>query len=150
MKPSQLKLKGMKPKRKKPIKRKKAKKVKPKSLRDELEALQKAIVIKVYGTACYTCPAKDLQGSNCQLGHVPWPRSQLSIPSKFDTRFTRIQCYKCNIWDKGRGADAAMKMLKEGIDLEMMWAENVAEKGKTFNNKWFVGKIADYTLQLHG
>lgn len=113
-----------------------------------LEVLQKQVVRALYGNDCYTCSAKNLQGSNCQLGHVPWPRSQLSTVCKFDYRYTRMQCFKCNIWDKGRGADALRRMQREEINVDILEAHNLATKGKVCNTKWFDQKIAEYTQLL--
>ena len=70
---------------------------------------------------CYTCDAKDLQGANKQLGHVPWPKSVLSAYLKYDMRCLRWQCYHCNINCGGQGAEAYKRMLKE--------------EGKAFMNK---------------
>jgi hypothetical protein len=67
----------------------------------------------LYKNDCYTCPAKNLQGSNKQLGHVPWPKSVLSAFAKYDMRFLRWQCMRCNIHGGGMGAEAYEKMLKE-------------------------------------
>lgn len=73
----------------------------------------KPIVIKLYGNNCYTCPAKNLQGVNCQLGHVPYPKSILGAYLKYDIRCLRIQCYSCNINKGGMGAEAYKRMLRE-------------------------------------
>lgn len=62
---------------------------------------------------CYTCEAKDLQGSNKQLGHVPWPKAVLGAYLKYDMRCLRWQCYHCNINCGGMGAEAYKRMLKE-------------------------------------
>ena|SRR3990167_1581903 len=62
---------------------------------------------------CYTCPAKDLQGSNKQLGHVPWPKATLSALLKYDLRLLKYQCYRCNINFSGMGGIAFDKMLQE-------------------------------------
>ena len=62
---------------------------------------------------CYTCPAKDLQGRNKQLGHVPYPKSLLSAFLKYDMRLLRWQCYGCNINGGGQGAEAYKRMLRE-------------------------------------
>jgi len=66
-----------------------------------------------YKNDCYTCPAKNLQGSNCQLGHVPWPKSILGANLKYDMRVLRFQCMRCNIHQGGMGAEAYKKMLRE-------------------------------------
>lgn len=133
------------PKRgRKTLKKAAKKRVKPIKYPKVLEALQKRVVLKIYGNDCFTCPAKNLQGSNCQLGHVPWPRSQLSTICKFDYRFTRMQCFKCNIWDKGRGADALMRMVEEGIDVQAMRDTNVNTKGVVCGKKYYEEKITEY------
>ena len=113
-----------------------------------LEALQKAVVIKKYGNDCFTCDATNLQKSNCQLGHVPWPRAILSTECKFDIRFTRIQCFRDNIHLGGQGAVALKRMQDEGIDTNAMWELNKATKGKVYSSKWFEEKILDYTEML--
>ena len=79
----------------------------------EIWKLVKPIVIKLYGNNCYTCPAKNLVGANCQLGHVPWPKSTLGAYLKYDLRCLRIQCFACNIHRGGMGAEAYKRMLKE-------------------------------------
>lgn len=128
--------------------RSKPRKIKPNKLRKELEKLQKEITIRKYGRDCYTCPAKALQKSNCQLGHVPWPRSVLSVECKFSTDYTRIQCYMCNIWRGGMGAVAYKRMQGEGVDLELLWQRNEANKGKTFGPKQLQEKIDQYRALL--
>ncbi len=62
---------------------------------------------------CYTCPATDLQGSNGQLGHVPWPKATLSAFLKYDLRLLKYQCYRCNINFSGMGGVAYPKMIGE-------------------------------------
>lgn len=71
------------------------------------------IVAEQFGTDCYTCGAKNLQGSNKQLGHVPWPKAELGAYLKYDIRVLRYQCYRCNINMGGMGAEAYKRMFKE-------------------------------------
>lgn len=71
------------------------------------------IVAEQFGKDCYTCGKKNLQGSDCQLGHVPWPKASLGAFLKYDIRVLRFQCYSCNIWKSGLGAEAYKRMLKE-------------------------------------
>ena len=61
---------------------------------------------------CYTCPAKDIQGSNKQLGHL-WSKATLSAYLKYDMRVLHWQCFRCNINGGGMGADYYARMLKE-------------------------------------
>lgn len=117
-------------------------------LKEQLEAVQKQVVIQTYGRDCFTCPSKGLEGKNCQLGHVPWPRTDLSTECKFNPQYTRIQCFVCNVHKGGRGAFALQRMIREGIDTEYLWALNISTKGKTYNRAWFETKLAEYTSQL--
>lgn len=55
------------------------------------------------GHVCYTCGKSDLQGSDCQTGHM-LPKSTLGAYMKYDLRNLRIQCTRCNIWGGGMGA----------------------------------------------
>ena len=70
----------------------------------------------LYKNNCYTCPAKDLQGSNCQLGHL-WAKASLGAYLKYDLRLLRWQCMRCNQFMGGMGADFFLRM----------WEENGAE-----------------------
>ena len=72
------------------------------------------IIKNKYGTDCYTCPAKNLIGSNCQLGHL-YPKACLGAFLKYDLRVLRFQCFRCNINLGGNGAVYYQKILeKEG------------------------------------
>lgn len=62
---------------------------------------------------CYTCGAKNLQGSNRQLGHVPWPKATLGANLKYDLRVLKWQCFRCNINFSGLGGVAYPKMERE-------------------------------------
>lgn len=66
------------------------------------------------GVDCYTCHATNLEGSNRQLGHVPYPKSTLGAYMKYDVfRCLKWQCMRCNIHGGGMGAEAYKRMLKE-------------------------------------
>ena len=82
-------------------------------LEDLLWVECKRIVDKMYGTNCYTCPAKNLIGANKQLGHVPWAKATLGANLKYDIRVLRNQCFRCNIHLGGQGAEAYKRMLRE-------------------------------------
>jgi hypothetical protein len=71
---------------------------------------------------CYTCSAKNIEGSNRQLGHVPWPKSVLSAFLKYDLRCLKYQCYSCNINKGGMGAEAYKRLLKEN---GKVWMDNL-------------------------
>ena len=44
---------------------------------------------------CYTCGAKDLQGSNKQLGHM-WSKATLSACLKYELDILEWQCSRSN------------------------------------------------------
>lgn len=73
----------------------------------------KALANKDGTVDCYTCPAKNLQGSNRQLGHVPWPKSTLGAFLKYDLRILKWQCMRCNQFMGGMGGDAYLRMHEE-------------------------------------
>lgn len=70
------------------------------------------IILDRYKHECYTCGAKNLEGSNRQVGHM-WSKATLSAFMKYDLRILRLQCYRCNINCGGRGAEFYARMLKE-------------------------------------
>lgn len=70
------------------------------------------IVAEQFGTDCFTCGAKNLQGSNKQLGHM-WAKASLGAFLKYDIRLLRFQCATCNLFRGGMGADFYKRMLKE-------------------------------------
>ena len=113
-------------------------------LKEELWQLCRQIVFKTYGTDCYTCEAKNLEGSNCQGGHMPWHSSELAECLKRDPRFVRAQCFNCNMRKGGKGGTAYLRMEKEGIDVKALWAENLAAKGKVCPTQWFRDEIERY------
>lgn len=61
---------------------------------------------------CYTCGARDLQGSNKQLGHM-WAKASIGAILKYELDILEWQCAKCNIWGGGMGADFYKRKLKE-------------------------------------
>lgn len=100
----------------KPMRKTRLKKVSKKSIskiQRELWVECRRVAELWYKKDCYTCPAKNLVGSNCQLGHVPYPKSVLGANLKYDMRVLRWQCFACNIHRGGAGAEAYKRMLKE-------------------------------------
>ena len=94
------------------------KKTTPRKLQDKLWVVIKQIVLELYENDCYTCGSKNLQGANCQLGHM-WAKASLSAHLKYDIRVLRIQCFRCNIHLGGQGAMFYARMLKEIGQKEM-------------------------------
>lgn len=93
----------------------------------------------LYKNDCYTCPAKNLIGANCQLGHVPWAKSTLGANLKYDMRVLRWQCMRCNIHAGGQGAEAYKRMLREEGQAYMDKLEEERKKSV---------KAYDYFLEL--
>ena len=112
--------------------------------KEALEVVQKALVILKYGNDCYTCPQRALEGSNCHLGHVPWPRAHLSVQCIYTVDYTRIQCYSCNINKGGMGAVALERMKSEGIDTDALLKVSNQTKGKPIPLSWFTQKREEY------
>jgi hypothetical protein len=88
---------------------------------------------------CYTCQARNIQGSNRQLGHVPYPKSILGANLKYDMRVLKFQCYHCNINCGGMGAEALKRMTKE-------YGQEFMEKLEKDRN--ISVKAMDYYLEL--
>jgi len=86
-----------------------------------------------YKNDCYTCNAKNLQGSNKQLGHVPYPKSVLGANLKYDMKVLRWQCMRCNIYGGGMGGEAYKRMLKE--------------EGKSYMNE--LEKMKQYSVKAY-
>lgn len=74
---------------------------------------------------CFTCEAKNLQGSNAQCGHFI-PSSTCGAYLRFDLRNLALQCMRCNIHGGGQGA---------------IFYENLKRKhGQAFVNQLFADK----------
>lgn len=80
-------------------------------------------VFEMYGTDCYTCPAKNLKGVNLQCGHL-WAKASLGAYLKYDTRLLRPQCMRCNIHHGGQGAVFYARLLREIGPVAMEQLEN--------------------------
>ena len=91
---------------------KKVSKVPIVKLQKKIWDLCREITRKRYPKICYTCD-KPLQSSrDMHTGHM-WAKAALGAYLKYDLRILRIQCFTCNIWGGGRGADFYARMLKE-------------------------------------
>ena len=74
-----------------------------KAITNELWELCRQITFNRHGTNCYTCPQRNLEGSNRQCGHG-FPKGALGAVMKYDLRILKPQCYSCNINKGGMGA----------------------------------------------
>jgi hypothetical protein len=60
-------------------------------------------IVRTREKDCFTCDAKNLQGSNAQTGHFI-PSSTCGAFLRYDLRNLRLQCMRCNIHGGGQGA----------------------------------------------
>lgn len=74
-----------------------------KALKIELWKLCKSLTRKVYGNNCYTCPARNLEGSNWHTAHLI-PSAACGGFLRYDLRNLRPCCYNCNINLGGNGS----------------------------------------------
>lgn len=81
-------------------------------IQDKIWVEAKRIVDEQFGIDCYTCGKKNLKGRDKQLGHMI-PKASLGAFLKYDIRLLRNQCFSCNIWKGGNGAEFYRKMLLE-------------------------------------
>lgn len=114
-----------------------------KRAKKRLWSLAREYVFKTYGSNCYTCPAKNLQGSNRQCGHM-WPKAVLSNHLKYDHRVLRAQDFRCNINFGGNGAVFYAQMLKEIGSEKMFELEKERMVSVKADLPFFLGKIAEY------
>src|SRR5262245_56578482 len=86
-------------------------------LQKALWNLCRIITFQVHGTDCYTCPAKNLTGSNLQCGHF----IRSSVCSTFMRYFLdhlRPQCKKCNIDLDGNPKAFEAHLRADGVDID--------------------------------
>ena len=93
---------------------KKPKKVKTKSLaklRKELWGWFSKFIRARDGGVCFTCGATGCVGSNYHAGHFI-PQSVCNMDARFDDRFVRGQCFRCNINLSGNSVEFRKELVK--------------------------------------
>ena len=65
-------------------------------LKDKVWLECKRIIRERHGPTCYTCGARNLEGSNWHTGHSK-PKAALPLKFKYDIRGLRPQCHHCNV-----------------------------------------------------
>ncbi len=117
-------------------------------VQDDIWQEARRIVAEQFGTDCYTCGKKNLQGSDKQLGHMI-PKASLGAFLKYDIRLLRYQCMVCNIYRGGNGAEFYRRMLKE--EGKEYMDELLRDKNKTVKaNDFYKNLLVEYkkfTLQ---
>lgn len=123
----------------------KKRKVKSKlsKLKAQLWKLCREIQIKRYGSDCYTCPSKNLEGSSRHLGHFI-PSSVCSTVMRYDLDNLRVQCYSCNIHKSGNWLEYEKHLIRDGIDVQELKDRNEKTKGKQYDILWYCDKIEEY------
>lgn len=79
---------------------------------------------------CYTCPARDLEGTNAQAGHY---RTVATVGSNnkraWDERFIHLQCSRCNGAGQGEQARYRVRLVQDyGEELIAEYDRLVAAK----------------------
>jgi len=114
-------------------------------IQDKIWVEAKRIVDEQFGTDCYTCGKKNLQGRDKQLGHMI-PKASLGAFLKYDIRLLRNQCFSCNIWRGGNGAEFYRRMLKE--QGQMYMDKLLKDRNKTVKASDFYPKLLAEYQQL--
>jgi 5-methylcytosine-specific restriction endonuclease McrA len=117
-------------------------------LKAQLWKLCREIQIKRYGSDCYTCPSKNLEGSSRHLGHFI-PSSVCSTVMRYDLDNLRVQCYSCNIHKSGNWIEYEKHLIRDGIDVQELKDRNEKTKGGMFREDWYKNQIELYTNLLH-
>jgi hypothetical protein len=112
-------------------------------LKLKLWGLCRAIIIGRYGSDCYTCPARNLTGSNRHVGHFI-SSSVCSAELRFALDNLRPQCYACNIHRSGNWPAYEAHLKRDGIDVEELKRRNEQTKGMKTDSLWYMAKIAEY------
>jgi hypothetical protein len=114
-------------------------------LKDRLWELCKQITRLKYGRHCYTCPARDLEGSNCHTGHFITDAT-CSTELSYDLRNLRVQCYHCNVNLSGNWVVFEQRLTQNhGSDyVAELKSRNIATKGLRYDILWYQAKVVEY------
>lgn len=112
-------------------------------LKVKLWKLCREIQIARYGRTCYTCGAKDLQGSNCHLGHFI-PSSVCSTEMRYDLDNLKPCCYHCNINLSGNWIEYEKHLIRDGVDVQELKDRNEKTKGGMYREDWYETKLEHY------
>lgn len=112
-------------------------------LKKQLWQLCRAIIISKYGTDCYTCPARQLVGSNLHVGHFI-SSSVCSVELRYALSNLRPQCFACNIHRSGNWPAYEAHLKRDGIDVEALKQRNYDTKNRQYDRLWYLAKIKEY------
>lgn len=116
-------------------------------LKKKLWALTREIILKQYGSDCYTCPARNLVGSNRHVGHFI-SSSVCSAELRYALENLRPQCYACNIHRSGNWPAYEAHLIRDGIDVAELKRRNEQTKGMKADCLFYQSKIDEYTALL--
>lgn len=124
------------------------KKKTPKQLKKELWELCRQLTRKRYGTDCFTCPARNLVGSNLHTGHFI-TKSTCSAAMAYSLDNLRPQCYRCNIHLSGAWVAYETHLIRDGIDVQELKQRNRQLTGKKYDVLFYQRLIDEYRLMLN-
>lgn len=97
--------------------------------------------------ACYTCLSRGLSGQGYHAGHFV-PQAACNLDARFDERFVRGQCYRCNINLSGNHVPYRKKLLAEMGRAAVDEYENNYKRPCKWTQTDFEEKI-EYYKKLH-
>lgn len=112
-------------------------------LKVKLWQLCRAIIIQRYGSDCYTCPLRNLSGSNRHIGHFI-SSSVCSAELRYSLENLRPQCYACNIHRSGNWPAYEDHLIRDGIDVTELKRRNQETKGGQYDILFYRAKILEY------
>jgi hypothetical protein len=114
-------------------------------LKKELWKLCRELVIARDGNTCYTCGARDLEGSNRQVGHFI-TSSICSTELRFDISNLRVQDYRCNINLSGNWPAFEAHLIRDHGQayVDELKRRNRETKGKSYGSSWIIAKTEEY------
>lgn len=112
-------------------------------LKKQLWQLCREIIFKTHGSTCYTCPARNLVGSNRHCGHFI-SSSVCSAELRYALENLRPQCYACNIHRSGNWPAYEQHLIEDGIDPNELKQRNRDTTGKQYDSLWYLKMIAEY------
>lgn len=118
-------------------------------LKKKLWNLCRELIIAKYGSDCYTCPARNLIGSNRHVGHFI-SSSVCSAALRYSLENLRPQCYACNIHRSGNWPAYEQHLIRDGIDVAALKQRNYDTKGLMYDRLWYQSKIEEYAKILEG